>query len=98
LDAIIETAEKTGVALEINGQPERMDLDEINARKAIEAGVMLVCNTDAHSARQLEHMRYAVSNARRSWAEKRNILNTFALDELLDHIQARKNVVHSSSP
>jgi DNA polymerase (family X) len=87
VDAVIETAGKTGVALEINGQPERMDLDDINTRKVIESGVMLACNTDAHSVRQLENMRYAVSNARRGWAEKRNIFNTLSLDALLNYIQ-----------
>lgn len=93
LDAVIETAKKSRVALEINGQPERMDLDDRNARKAIEAGVRLVCNTDAHSARQLENMRYAVATARRGWAEKRNILNTLPLDSLLDFIQTRRSGV-----
>ncbi|MGZ3537308.1 MAG: DNA polymerase/3'-5' exonuclease PolX [Syntrophales bacterium] len=90
LDAIIETAVRNHIALEINGQPERMDLDDIHARKAIDAGVMLVCNTDAHSARQFENMRFAVATARRGWAEERNILNTFSLDRLLETIQARR--------
>lgn len=91
LEAVFEEASKTGVALEINGQPDRLDLDGTCSREGKERGVKLSCNTDAHSARQLENMRYSVATARRGWVEAKDVLNTFSLDRLLDYIQVRRN-------
>ena len=83
LDAILAAAKKTGTWVEINGGPERLDLPDIWVRKAIESGVTLVCNSDAHRVEELDWMEYSVSVARRGWATKDAVVNTLPLDALL---------------
>jgi DNA polymerase (family X) len=80
---VIETALETGVALEVNGLPDRLDLDGAHVRRAVEAGVVVVCSTDAHSLRGLDNMRLAVATARRGGAARADVLNTLPLGELL---------------
>jgi DNA polymerase (family 10) len=82
LDAVIETALETGVALETNGLPDRLDLAGPQIRLALEAGVPVVASTDAHSVRGLGNMRLAVATARRGWATAADIVNTRPLAEL----------------
>ena len=81
-DQIIKAAADHGVALEINAQPERLDLDDVQARAAHEAGVRLVISTDAHRVDELRFMRHGVDQARRGWCEARHILNTLPLARL----------------
>jgi DNA polymerase (family 10) len=76
LDQVFEVALETGVAVEINGLPDRLDLRDVHVRAAIEAGVPIVCSTDAHSVRGLGNMQLSVATARRGWATASNILNT----------------------
>jgi DNA polymerase (family 10) len=83
LERTFETALETGVALEINGLPARLDLSAENARLALEAGVRLVCSTDAHSTAGLDNMLLSVHTARRAGASAADVLNTLPLDELL---------------
>jgi DNA polymerase (family X) len=64
------------VALEVNGLPDRLDLDGGRARLAVEAGARLVASTDAHSTRGLGNMALAVATARRGWATARDVVNT----------------------
>ncbi len=82
LEAVVETAKKHGKALETNGMPDRLDLRDEHVRLAVEAGVPIVCNTDAHSIRGLGNMRNAVGTARRGWATAADVLNTRPLGEL----------------
>ena len=82
LAQILKAAGDHGVALEINAQPERLDLDDVQARAAHEAGVHLVISTDAHRVEELTCMRYGVDQARRAWCEPRHVLNTLRLDTL----------------
>jgi DNA polymerase (family 10) len=79
----IEVALETGVALETNGLPDRLDLRDEEVRLAIEAGVPIVCSTDAHSVQGLDNMRLAVTTARRGWASAGDVLNTRALADIL---------------
>ena len=81
-DEIVKAAADYGVALEINAQPDRLDLDDVQARVAQEAGVRLVISTDAHRIEELNCMRYGVDQARRAWCEARHVLNTRPLAEL----------------
>lgn len=83
-DAVLRAAQETGTILEINAQPNRLDLDGEHARAAIEAGVLLSLGTDAHSTDGLSVMRLGVAMARRGWAEHRHVINTRPLDELLE--------------
>ena len=82
LDRVFEVALETGVAVEINGLPPRLDLRDVHVRAAIEAGVQIVCSTDAHSVRGLGNMQLSVATARRGWATAANILNTRPLSEI----------------
>lgn len=82
LDELLEGAAENNCFLEINAQPERLDLNEVHARKAREMGVMLSIGTDAHSVQELEYMKYGVYQARRAWLEPDDILNTRTWKEL----------------
>ena len=66
--------------MEINAQPDRMDLSDLNARLARDRGVRFVIDTDAHSVNQLDHVRYGVFVARRAGLTKHEVLNTLPLE------------------
>jgi DNA polymerase (family 10) len=83
LERTIEVALETGVALETNGLPDRLDLRDEEVRLAVEAGVPVVCSTDAHSVQGLDNMRLSVTTARRGWATATDVLNTRSLAEIL---------------
>ena len=68
--------------LEINAQPERLDLTDIHCRMAREGGVLLAVNTDAHSMLDLDNARFGIGQARRGWLEKTDVLNTRSYPEL----------------
>ena len=82
MDEVIEAAKKTGTALEINAYTQRLDLDDINTRKAKHHGVMIAIGTDAHHLDQLGMMELGIKVARRGWLEPKNVLNTFTVKEL----------------
>ncbi len=83
LELIFELALARGVALEVNGLPDRLDLSGEHVREAIAAGVQVVCSTDAHSVRGLGNMALSVATARRGWATPADVLNTRPLNQLL---------------
>ena len=82
-DHLLKVAREEGKILEINAYPERLDLNDANIMKAVQAGVRMVVNTDAHHVDQLAVMRYGVAQARRGWANKKDIINTWPVAELL---------------
>jgi DNA polymerase (family 10) len=90
LERVFEVALKTGVALEVNGLPDRLDLRGEHVRSAIEASVKIVVSTDAHSVRGLGNMELAVHTARRGWATAADILNAQPLDQLLRRRHQKK--------
>ena len=83
LEEVIAVALEERVALEVNGLQPRLDLRDEHVRLCVEAGLPIVCNTDAHSVRGLGNMLLAVGTARRGWATAADVLNTRPLDELL---------------
>ena len=83
LERAFEVALEEGIALEVNGLPDRLDLRDEHVREAIAAGVQIVVNTDAHSLRGLGNMRLAVATARRGWATVADVLNTKPLEQVL---------------
>jgi DNA polymerase (family X) len=83
VDRLIEVALEEGVALEVNGLPDRLDLRDVYVRRALEAGVQIVCSTDAHSIRGLSNMELSVATARRGWASAADVVNTRPLEEVL---------------
>jgi DNA polymerase (family 10) len=78
---LIEAAARTGTMLEINAAPDRRDLNEVHARAAAEAGVPILIDSDAHSVRNLELMRYGVWTARRAWLSAAQVANTRSWEE-----------------
>jgi DNA polymerase (family 10) len=81
-DRIVAAAVQHGVALEINCQPDRLDLGDIFARSARERGAMIAISTDAHSTMALGNVRWGVQVARRAWLTPEGVLNTRPLDEM----------------
>ncbi len=86
MSAIIEAAARTGTILEINAHPSRLDLKDTYVRMALEHGVKLAINTDAHHVDQQKLMHFGVSTGRRGWAEPKNIVNSWAYDDLIQSI------------
>ncbi len=83
LERVFQVALEEGVALEVNGLPDRLDLSGEHVREAIRAGLRVVCSTDAHSVRGLENMHLSVATARRGWATAADVLNTRSLSAIL---------------
>ena len=87
LERVMGAAVERGCFMEINANPERLDLDDIHARMAKDMGLKLAINTDAHSIAELDFMRFGVGQARRGWLEAHDVLNTRSwpsLKELLE--------------
>jgi DNA polymerase (family X) len=80
LEAVIDRAARNGVAMEINAQAHRLDLNDVHAKLAHEGGVRLVISSDAHSCRGLTALRWGVVVARRAWLEPGDVLNTLPFD------------------
>ena len=83
-------AERTGTMLEINASWRRLDLKDLHVRIALDAGVTVTINTDAHHADQFAQMRYGIMTARRGAATKSNIANTLTLDALRKRIATKR--------
>ena len=90
VERVLEVALETGVAVEVNGLPDRLDLRDEHVRLACEARVPIVVSTDAHSARGLANMRLAVGTARRGGATRSDILNTRSLRQLRAWLRGRR--------
>jgi len=76
VEAVAGAAARSGTMIEINGNPNRRDLSDLHARLAVEAGVKIVLNTDAHGVDTLDNMAYAVATARRAWLTADDVANT----------------------
>jgi DNA polymerase (family 10) len=94
LERVYDVAREEGVALEVNGLPDRLDLRGEYVRDALRAGVRIVCSTDAHSVRGLGNMALSVHTARRGWATPADVVNTGPLRSILD---GRRGIAHSES-
>jgi len=89
-EKLFNLAQETNTYLEINSQPERLDLSDGDARRARDLGVKLVISTDAHDPSSLDYIRYGVAQARRGWLQKEDVLNTFSLEELLEFLNRKR--------
>ena len=98
LERTFEVALETGVAIETNGLPDRLDLSGPEIKLAVEAGVPVVVSTDAHSVRGLGNMRLAVHTARRGWATAADVVNTRSLAEILSGGRTRARGSGAPSP
>ncbi|WP_078545213.1 DNA polymerase/3'-5' exonuclease PolX [Litchfieldia alkalitelluris] len=86
IDMLITLAKETNTALELNANPHRLDLSSEYIRKAAEAGVKIVINTDAHNIEMLEHMKYGISTAKKGWVKKDCVINTWDHDQLKSYL------------
>ncbi|MDI7274416.1 MAG: DNA polymerase/3'-5' exonuclease PolX [Anaerolineae bacterium] len=82
VEAVLQEAARTGTAIEVNGIPDRLDLDDVHIKRAMELGVLIAVVSDAHSASALRAMYYGVATARRGWATPKAVLNTRSFDQL----------------
>ena len=83
VEKVFEAAKKRGVILELNGNPERLDLSDRHVKLAKERGMKIIISTDAHHPSHFDLMRYGVLTARRGWLEKKDVLNTLPPAKLL---------------
>lgn len=83
MDAVLSAAAESGTALEINAHPSRLDLDDVYSRRAIEMGVVLSINTDAHSASDMDLLLFGVATARRGWVGPEQVINAWEPERLL---------------
>ncbi len=81
MDAILTSAAKHEVAMELNSYPDRLDLNDIHLRQAKQRGVKIVINTDSHHTSHLDKIRYGILQARRAWLTKEDVLNTLPLEK-----------------
>ena len=89
MEAVLAAAAKSGVALEINAHPSRLDLDDVTARRARELGIPISVNTDAHAESDLDLLHYGVAIARRAWLEPKDVINAWPVDKLLGWLKQR---------
>ncbi len=86
MDAVLQAAAESGTIVEINASPERLDLNDIHARRANELGCLLSIATDAHHPSGLAQIHYGVAVARRAWVEAGRVVNTWPLQRLLEYV------------
>ncbi len=83
MEAVMIEAKKYGVALELNSYPERLDLNDVHCKRAKEKGILVAISTDSHSTMHLSNIGYGVHIAGRGWLEKKDVLNTRGLREVV---------------
>ena len=89
VESVLEAAAEVSIAVELNANPNRLDLDDVHVHRAKELGVPVVISTDAHSPRGLGDMRFGVDQARRGWLEPSDVLNTRSCDDLVAWLDRR---------
>lgn len=89
MDAVLQAAAESGVALEINANPARLDLEDVYARRAVEMGIPLAINTDAHHPDHFEFAHFGVAMARRGWVGPEQVVNTWTREQILEWLQNR---------
>lgn len=89
VERVLEAAASCGTILEINSSPDRLDLNDMNARRARDKGIKMAINTDAHDLKRMDEMPYGVSVARRAWLEPGDVLNTMSVGDLTRFLRNR---------
>jgi DNA polymerase (family 10) len=90
MEAVLAAAKESGVVLEINAHPARLDLDDVYARRAIGMGIPLAINTDAHSPSDMDLLHFGVATARRAWVEAGQVVNTWDAEALKATVDSRR--------
>jgi len=89
MEMVLQAAAQAGTAIEINAYPDRLDLPDVYVRRAVQLGVRLAIDSDAHDARDLDHLFFGVATARRGWATPSDVVSTWELDKVLAWARAR---------
>ena len=89
MEEVLQAARDLDVAVEINANPNRLDLNDVHALRAKELGVKVCISTDAHSVQRLDHMSYGVDQAQRAWLNKGDVLNTMTQKQFREWLQRR---------
>ncbi len=87
MDELIATAKKTGTVMEIDAYPDRLDLKDEHIRKCVEAGVKMSIDSDAHSPTHFPYLEYGIAQARRGWAERKDVINAWPLEKMLKFLK-----------
>ena len=87
IDEIIKAAKRTGTILEINAYPDRADIRDEYIRKCVRAGVKMSIDSDAHSIEHFKLLEFGIAQARRGWAEKKDIINAWPLEKMLSFLK-----------
>ena len=97
MEKVLDAAAKHGVAMECNAYPDRLDLRDVYLRMAKQRGVKIVISTDSHTTSHLQFMKYGVTTARRGWIEKKDVINTLPLGELLAALKPKPHAAKRKS-
>lgn len=92
IDAILDAAQETGTLLEVNANPHRLDMDSQYVRMAVERGMTIAINTDAHSTSHFDLLPYGVMTARRGWATAKHVINTWSYERFAAWLQQRNDL------
>lgn len=87
MDEIIKVAKRTSTILEIDALPNRLDIKDEYARRCVRAGVKMSIDSDAHSIGGYQFLKFGIAQARRGWAERKDIVNTLPLKDLVKHFK-----------
>jgi DNA polymerase (family 10) len=90
LDAVFEKAAERGIAVEINADPQRLDLDWRLVRHAVSMGVTISIGADAHNVAGVTNMDLGIGIARKGWLSPSEVLNARPLDEFMQHVARRR--------
>ncbi len=91
MDEVLRVAKETGTILEVNGTPDRLDLDDVYIRRAVEMGIKLAIDSDAHNLYGLDSLEFGVAMARRGWAEPKDVVNALPLEEMLKSLKRNRH-------
>ncbi len=98
METVLHEAAESGVALEINANPSRLDLDDVFAKRAVELGCLIAINTDAHHPDHFNLAHFGVSTARRGWVMAEQVINAWPVEKLLQWLDERGHRRHKAAP
>ncbi len=90
MEMIMKEAKKTGTILEIDAFPDRLDLQDEYIRMAKDAGIKMAIDSDAHAPQHMNYLEYGISQARRGWAEKNDIVNAWPVEKMMGLLKGKK--------
>ncbi len=89
IEELVATAKKTGTIMEIDAFPDRLDLKDEHIRLCVEAGVKMAIDSDAHAPAHFPYLEYGIAQARRGWAEKKDIINAWPVEKMLKFLKKK---------